>query len=126
MKWYKYSVAAILLGAVLAGCTKLDTEPTGSTVTSKQKEEVVAANPDMVSASVSGITAMFSVYMNAILTASRHNDFGYGSIMLLLDTRGTDLVGDDIGYNWFSYGLDLTDRIYNDAGNCTLIVWATL
>ena len=124
MKWYNYSVAILLTGAVLAGCTKLDTEPTGSTVTSKQKEEVVAENPAMVSASVSGITAMFSVYMNAV-SGSRHNDFGYPAVMLFLDSRGRDLVSEDIGYNWFSAGLDLiSDRTFNYAA--TLNVWATL
>lgn len=123
MKWYNYSVAAILLGVMLAGCTKLDTEPTGSTITSKQKEEVIASNPDMISASVSGITAMFSVYCNVL--SDDHTDFGYPSIMLALDTRGTDLVGDDIGYNWFSRGLDLiSDRTFNYRE--TRIVWATL
>lgn len=124
MKWYNYSVAVILTGAVLAGCTKLDTEPTGSTVTSAQKAQVIASNPDMVSASVSGITAMFSVYMNAITYAERHNDFGYPSVMLFLDSRGTDLVSDDIGYNWFSYGLDFTDCRFTD--QVTENVWATL
>ena len=124
MKWYNYIVAVLLTGAVLAGCTKLDTEPTGSTITSKQKAEVIASNPGMVSASVSGITAMFSVYMNAILTASRHNDFGYPAVMLFLDTRGVDMVGLDIGYNWFSYGLDFTDCRFTD--QVTQNVWATL
>ena len=124
MKWYNYIAASLLTGAVLVGCTNLDTEPTGSTVTSKQKEEVVAANPEMVSASVSGITAMFSVYMNAV-SGSRHNDFGYPATMLFLDSRGRDLVSDDIGYNWFSAGLDLiSDRTFNYAA--TLNIWATL
>lgn len=124
MKWYNYSVAVLLTGAVLAGCTKLDTEPTGSTVTSKQKEEVVAAKPQMVSASVSGITAMFSVYMN-IFSDSRHNDFGYPAVMLFLDSRGKDLVSEDIGYNWFSAGLDLiSDRTFNYAA--TRNVWSTM
>ena len=124
MKWYNYIAASLLTGAVLVGCTNLDTEPTGSTVTSKQKEEVVAANPEMVSASVSGITAMFSVYMNAV-SGSRHNDFGYPATMLFLDSRGRDLVSEDIGYNWFSAGLDLiSDRTFNYAA--TLNIWATL
>ncbi len=123
MKWYNYSVAVLLTGAVLAGCTKLDTEPTGSTVTSKQKEDVVAAKPQMVSASVSGITAMFSVYMNVY--SDDHTDFGYPSVMLALDSRGKDIVSEDIGYNWFSRGLDLiSDRTFNYRE--TRIVWATL
>ena len=125
MKLFKYISSAVILSAlVLSSCSKiLETEPYGSTVTSKQKEAVVAANPEMVSASVSGITAMFSVYMN--VTGSRHNDFGYPSIMLFMDTRGTDLLGPDIGYNWFSYGLDMmSDHRYTSQVNQT--VWETL
>lgn len=124
MNLYHYiSSAALLAAAVLVSCAKLDTEPYGSTVTSVQKEKVVAANPAMVSASVSGITAMFSVYMN--VTGSRHNDFGYPSIMLFMDSRGTDLVGLDIGYNWFSYGLDMmSDHRYTSL--ITQTVWETL
>lgn len=45
---------------------------------------------------------MFSVYGNAIPTSFGHDDFGYGSIMLNLDSRGTDMVGLDINYNWFT------------------------
>ena len=123
MKWYNYIAASLLTGAVLVGCTNLDTEPTGSTVTSKQKQEVVASNPGMVSASVSGITAMFSVYMNVL--SDDHTDFGYPSVMLALDSRGCDLVSDDIGYNWFGRGLDLiSDRTFNYRE--TRIVWSTL
>ena len=123
MKLYNYISAAFIFAGVAVGCTKLDTEPLGSTVTSTQKQEVVAANPSMVSASVSGITAMFSVYMN--VTGSRHNDFGYPSIMLFMDTRGTDLVGLDIGYNWFGYGLDMmSDHRYTSL--ITETVWGTL
>ena len=123
MKWYNYIAATLLTGAVLVGCAKLDTEPTGSTVTSKQKEEVVKANPGMVSASVSGITAMFSVYMNTI--DGDHTDFGYPCIMLALDSRGADLVSEDIGYNWFGRGLDLiSDRTFNYRQ--TLETWSTL
>lgn len=124
MKWYNYiSAAFVFAGVVFSGCTKLETEPLGSTVTSIQKQAVVSANPSMVSASVSGITAMFSVYMN--VTGTRHNDFGYPSVMLFMDTRGTDMIGPDIGYNWFSYGLDMmSDHRYTSQENET--VWGTL
>jgi len=122
MKWYNISAAVLLAGAALAACTKLDTEPTGNTVTSKQKEEVVASNPEMVSASVSGITAMFSVYQK---NSTAHSDFGYPAIMLFTDSRGRDLVSEDIGYNWFGNGLDLiSDRTFNYRD--TRVTWNTL
>ena len=70
-------IASALLGASLVGCNDLDTAPLGSVITSDQKEDVIAADPEMISASVTGITAMFSVYGNAIPTSFGHDDFGY-------------------------------------------------
>ena len=108
MKLNKYLFITALAGMTLAGCADLDTAPKGNTITADQKAEVVAENPEMVSASVTGITSMFSIYEN---TSGNHNDFGYPSVMLFTDSRGIDLVGMDVGYNWFSYGLDLNDGL---------------
>ena len=102
-------------------CADLDTAPEGSTVTADQKASVVENNPDRVSASVAGITSMFSVYNNV---ASTHDDFGYPSIMLSLDCHGLDLVGIDVGYNWFSWGFDFVDRGYT--ARTTRVIWTTL
>ena len=102
-------------------CADLDTAPEGSTVTADQKASVVENNPDRVSASVAGITSMFSVYQNV---AETHDDFGYPSIMLSLDCHGLDLVGIDVGYNWFSWGFDFVDRGYT--ARTTRVIWTTL
>lgn len=102
-------------------CADLDTAPEGSTVTADQKASVVENNPDRVSASVAGITSMFSVYQNV---AETHDDFGYPSIMLSLDCHGLDLVGMDVGYNWFSWGFDFVDRGYT--ARTTRVIWTTL
>lgn len=118
MKLYKLSAFA-LSSLMLVGCADLDTEPKGSTITDEQKQGVVENNPEMVSASVAGISQMFIPYM---ATGSYHNDFGYGSVMLFTDSRGMDMVGMDTGYNWFSGGLNLTDdRSYTSYYNA--IVW---
>lgn len=110
--------------SVLAvGCADLDTEPQGNTITADQKESVVNNNPDRVGASVTGITTMFSVYEN-VPANGNHNDFGYPSVMLFLDSRSIDFVGMDVGYNWFSYGLTLTDAALNSYINTT--IWATI
>lgn len=110
-----------LASMMLVGCADLDTEPNSNTVTSDQKSDVVEDNPDMVSASVSGITTMFSVFQN---TSGEHNDFGYPSIMLFTDSRGIDMVGYDTGYNWFASGLSLLDRATTTYINDC--VWSTI
>ena len=74
MKDIKFKIFASALASVLlVGCNDLDTEPLGAVVTSDQKEEVVKNDPEMVSASVTGITAMFSVYGNADRKSTRLN-----------------------------------------------------
>ena len=110
-----------LAGALLVGCADLDTEPNGSTITADQKAKTYENNPERVSASVNGITSMFSIYEN---TSGNHNDFGYPSVMMFLESRGVDLVGMDVGYNWFSYGFELTDRALNSYINSS--IWSTL
>jgi len=117
-------IASALLGASLVGCNDLDTAPLGSVITSDQKEDVVAADPEMISASVTGITAMFSVYGNAIPTSFGHDDFGYGSLMLGFDSRGTDMIGPDNGYNWFARFMTFEDIFFNYRG--TNMVWRTM
>ncbi len=117
-------IALFALSALtLVGCADLDTEPLGKTVTADQKEEVLAADPTRIEAGVTAICSNFTVY-GAIGGEDQHNDFGYPSIMLLLDSRGTDMVGFDIGYNWFSYPLTYGDVKNNSAG--TSLIWGTL
>jgi len=92
MKDIKFKIFASALASVLlVGCNDLDTEPLGAVVTSDQKEEVVKNDPEMVSASVTGITAMFSVYGNAIPTRLW---FNYA-----------ELGQPRHGYGWFRYKL---------------------
>ena len=109
MKMNKIFYLAVA-SALTVSCADLDTAPQGNTVTADQKAEVAANDPSKVSASVTGITTMFSVYQKSYTT---HNDFGYASTMLFSDSRGTDLIGFDTGYNWFADALDLSDRSIN-------------
>lgn len=100
-------ILSLLLGSVLlAGCNDLDTEIEGRYTMAQQKTETTKADPSMILASVTGITANFSTYMTV---SSTHNDFGYPAVMLFLDSRGTDLVGLNTGYNWFNTGNALSD-----------------
>ena len=61
MKMNKIFYLAVA-SALTVSCADLDTAPQGSTVTADQKAEVAANDPSKVSASVTGITTMFSVY----------------------------------------------------------------
>lgn len=121
MKHINKVLALVLVGMSFIGCADLDTEPMGSTITSDQKEDVVANDPEKLSASVAGITSMFSIYAN---TSGYHFDFGYPFIMLDTDSRGIDLVGMDNGYNWFIYPMMMTDFSITHAFNSTY--WSTL
>ena len=75
---------------------------------------MAANDPSKVSASVTGITTMFSIYEKSF---SSHHDYGFASTMLFNDSRGIDLIGFDIGYNWYSAGLSLNDRGLNAYGS---------
>lgn len=125
MKNIKLSIfAATLTGLTLVSCNDLDTEPLGSTITSDQKEETVAADPGKMMASVTAITSMFNQYANAIPSSFGHDDFGFGSIMLNLDCRGIDMPGIDNGYNWYTYSMTFEDLNYNYRQ--TNILWRTM
>lgn len=39
----------------------------------------------------------------------QHRDFGFPALMLAMDSRGTDLVSEVIGYNWFSGSVNYSD-----------------
>lgn len=117
-------LASAFVGLTLASCNDMDTEPLGSTITSDQKEETVAADPGKMMASVTAITAMFNQYANAIPSSFGHDDFGYGSVMLNLDARGIDMPGLDNGYNWFTRSMTFEDLNYTYRP--TRILWITL
>lgn len=123
----KYIFTAVTaFGILFSGCNDLDTLPQGSTVTSKQKEEIYNLDPSKPEAGVNAIYAQFNQYMpneNA-LGASRHNDFGYPSIMMFTDANGYDMVSEDNGYNWAGNNLDFSDRTYTS--NESQIVWNDL
>ena len=90
-----------------AGCTDLDTEPLSSTITSNQKEEVVESDPSRLEASVAAVDAHFTQYAKIYTEDDNvHRDIGYPTIMLATDSRGTDMVADITGYNWYSNSAD--------------------
>ena len=61
---------------------------------------------------------------DAALGMGRHTDFGFPALMLAMDSRGTDLVSEATGYNWFS-----GNEGYNDLGSnlvYTAQYWTTM
>lgn len=123
----KIFISITLLTLLFSGCNDLDTLPQGDNVTSKQKEEVYANNPERAEAGVNAIFAQFNQYTpnySALGNSTRHNDIGYPSIMLFTDANGTDVVTDDNGYNWTGNSLDFTDR--SITSNEAQIVWNDL
>lgn len=124
MKNIKYTLAASAVAALtLVGCNDLDTEPMGSEITADQKAETVEANPERIEASVTAMTSAFYDF-GKIFDESYHNDLGYPTIMLWTDSRGIDLVSEDIGYNWFSMAVTFEDCNYTYYG--TQLIWSTI
>lgn len=60
---------------------------------------------------------------------SRHNDFGFAAVCMLLDSRGQDFIGPNIGHNWFGvWGTPSSWRANNTmstAGLADYLVWGT-
>lgn len=108
---------------IFASCSDLDTLPGGDEITTSQKEDAYDLNPDRAEAGVNAIFAQFNQYMpnEDALNASRHNDFGYPSIMMFTDANGEDMVSTDNGYNWTGNNLEYSDRMYTSLE--TQIVW---
>lgn len=126
MKIYNKIFLMALASLSLVGCADLDTEPLGNTITADQKSKTVENNPERVAASVNAIPTLFSVYGNVYGTDDlRHNDFGYAALMLLSDSRGMDFVSEDIGYNWFSYPIAMTND-WDINGVSNVLTWITI
>lgn len=118
----KISRYIIIIATSLAFTACLDTELEGDALTASAKEETVAINPERLEASVTAITTNFSVY-GAVAGDDYHTDYGYGTIMLLLDSRGVDMMQENTGYNWYSYALTYDDIDYTYTDN--RLIWQT-
>ncbi|MCD7900653.1 MAG: RagB/SusD family nutrient uptake outer membrane protein [Bacteroides sp.] len=122
MKAIYISLIVFFSAILFAGCVDMDTYPESDIVTSEQKDKIVTDDPAKAEAGVTAIFAQFSTYMP--ITGTRHNDFGYPSVMLFSDTNGFDYLSSDNGFNWTGNSLDYSDRDY--AGNEAKIVWNTM
>lgn len=119
---YKFLPAVAAL-AVLGACNNLDTEPMGSTITSDQKEQVVANDPSMAEASVNALATMTKQYCGILGSTDYQNDFGWPATMIGLDSRTADVPSTTSGYNWFSSPLEYSDKAANSI--FTRFLWGT-
>lgn len=106
MKNTKIFLAAACSGLLFAACADLDQEPMSNVVTQAQKAQVVADDPEMVSASVNAVPDMVKAYMN---TFGTHQDYGWPSMMLMLDSRAQDMPSALGGYQWYTAALEYSD-----------------
>lgn len=113
------ALAALLLP--LQACEDLDTAPEGAAVTADQKSDIHNSLPARAQASVDG---MFLAMSRLFGIASAHADFGYGTIMLMTDSNGEDMVSNDVGYNHFRASLNWLDRPVTT--NAVRYVWNNL
>lgn len=97
--------------AALWSCNNMDQDlPMNQYITEEQKVDAKEANPERAQAAITGITGVFSSCMTVV---DKHCDFGFPSIMMSADARGIDVVGLDLGYNWFAYSNELSDCTTN-------------
>ena len=118
----KYFLIAAMALPVFTSCEDLDTAPEGAMLTEDQKASIGEDKPERAEAGVRGIFSQFNVYMpNYDAIGSRHNDFGYSSIMMFTDANTEDVVSSDNGYNWCGFNLTYDDRPYTSRES--QIVW---
>lgn len=122
----RYFVA--LLGSAMlltTSCSDLDTNPSGSTMSDGQLNEVLAQDPSKLKSEVSGMYANMIAY-GAITQwygtgQPRHYDFGYASTMMMMDASGQDEPSQVSGYNWYNKPLRFVDRTANS--ETTYFIW---
>lgn len=122
-KYSKYFLSA-LVAATTVGCNDLDTEPMGQYLTSDEKSEAIASNPDLAKAGVVAISTTFYQWAQIITNETVHTDYGWPSVMLAMDSRGADMVSSDLGYNWYSTNAQMADC--TDNSYLTRFAWYTL
>ena len=122
----RYFVA--LLGSAMlltTSCSDLDTNPSGSTMSDGQLNEVLAQDPSKLKSEVSGMYA--NMIENGAITQwygtgqPRHYDFGYASTMMMMDASGQDEPSQVSGYNWYNKPLRFVDRTANS--ETTYFIW---
>lgn len=116
-----FRVCGAVAAMGLSGCYEMDSYPMGQYLTDEQKTEVKETNPDMAQAGITGITGLFSTFLQTF-PDEVHSDFGFPSIMMASDSRGIDMIGVNSGYNWFQASSAMADC--DPGGDATAICWS--
>ena len=113
MKLYKISLLTLGAALCFTACDDLDEQLyEGGSLTTEQVNETVAALPERVDATFSGMYNMMGdggsgrVFTNS----SRADDFAFVMAALSLSLEGGDAFGSDNNYNWFSVASELSNR----------------
>lgn len=118
MKKSKIFLPLIAAGALFTACNDLDQFPNGGAATEDQKKEAVELNPELVSASANALPqqliSWYTIFEN-------HIDYGLPSSFLAEDSRGMDMASADVGYNWYSPALEMSD--FNGRYFLNLMCW---
>lgn len=69
-------------------------------------------------------TLVKRLYLNNAANLNTHDDFGFPSLMIAMDSRGSDMVALNHGYNWFSPSLTYSDL--NSHYRATALYWTTM
>ena len=106
-------------------CADLDTNPEGVYITADQKVEANGYNSVIATASMNALFSQMKMYQPNVMTVGdRYNDFGYSSVMLMMESNGCDVVSSNKGYNAFYKDVDYSDR--DNTTTQAQIVWGTL
>ena len=95
-----YALGPMMVASALTACNDLNTLPDNYYVTTGQKEEAIGINPELAKAGVVGISSTYNQYCSVY--SSAHLDFGWPSVLMILESAGIDFVSPNIGYNWFA------------------------
>ena len=118
MKKSKILLSLLAAGSLFTACNDLDQLPNGGVATEEQKKDAVDQNPALAAA---GVNALPQQLINFNTIFGNHIDYGLPSSFLAEDCRGMDMSSADVGYNWYSPALEMSD--FNGRYFLNLMCW---
>lgn len=114
-----YIISSLALAGFMTSCYDLDTQPMSSVITEEQREEIIAKDPEAISAISDGVYANYNGFEMCYADLL---DFGYPAVMLQMDSRTENFLSANADlYGWFSECAEYLDN--TAAGVYSLIRW---